>query len=531
MKRKKKLKKTLITLFLFICSLIFISVFSIFYVLQEQEHSGGIINISGRQRMLNQKLAKSTLLLIQSTNQNIRKIQKKEIRNELANFKSFHTSLLHGNDDLHIKADHSEEINNLFQQIQPSFEGIINITEEVLKIQIIPGTIPSQKSNFDILSVLLDNEKEFLMIMEKIVSTYEKENHERINILKLILLFTGSLLILLIILVAYLINQNIKNSLLLLQKTLVIKEQNKKLLKSSDELQQGNEKLQTLNADITLQKEYLIGINQDLAHAMQENKQQKIIESAHKKINSSLAYAKKLQEALLPEQENVSNQLKNYFVYYKPKNIVSGDFYYVNKIENTLLFTVGDCTGHSVPGAFMTMLSMTFINEIIRAKTEHNSANILEELRTRIKEVFKKASNYDKNGLDIAFCTVDTQTNILQYAGAYNPLWIIRQSELLEYKGTRAPIGNYPKHINFENTEIQLKNNDLIYLFSDGYYDQFGGESNLKFGKKAFKNLLLEIQHLQPKEQKEILDRKLQEWQMKHSQIDDITVMGIKWIC
>jgi len=214
-----------------------------------------------------------------------------------------------------------------------------------------------------------------------------------------------------------------------------------------------------------------------------------------------------------------------------PKENVSGDFYYVsNTKDNKLLFAAADCTGHGVPGGFMTMLSITFLNGIIRRDREIKPSNILEQLRGRIKGIFSQYGTKNQNGLDIAFCSIDIKTNILQYAGAYNPLWIIRNNELLEYRATRNPIGFYPKEQLFENHEIQLQNNDLIYVFSDGYQDQPRGEDNRKFTKKRLKDLLLEIHNLALFEQKIILTKRLHDWANGKKQIDDITIMAIKWI-
>ena len=153
----------------------------------------------------------------------------------------------------------------------------------------------------------------------------------------------------------------------------------------------------------------------------------------------------------------------------------------------------------------------------------------LNILRERFKRTFRTFGSENPNGLDIAFCVIDTKTNIMQYAGAYNPLWIIRSDEFIEYKATRNPIGFYIKEKDFQNYKIQLQDDDLIYLFSDGYKDQIGGENKRKFTNNRFKNLLIKIHHLPLNEQKTELAQTLQEWKQNYNQIDDITVMGVKW--
>ncbi len=254
------------------------------------------------------------------------------------------------------------------------------------------------------------------------------------------------------------------------------------------------------------------------------------ITEQHKHITASIDYAKYIQDALLTRKELINTYFTgDHFIFFRSKETVSGDFYYVNKINDLLIFSVADCTGHGVPGAFMTMLSITYLHGIIRRMEAENPGETLNILRKRIKEIFKTFGNKNQNGLDIAFCTINTKTNILEYAGAYNPLWIMRNNELLEYKATRNPIGFYPKEIPFETTTILLQNNDKIYLFSDGYIDQFSEDNKRKFSKKQFRNLIIEINPLPMAEQKKILSDTLTRWQGNNDQIDDITIMGLEY--
>ncbi len=257
----------------------------------------------------------------------------------------------------------------------------------------------------------------------------------------------------------------------------------------------------------------------------QQNKQ---IENAHKDVTDSITYAQTIQEALLPKKEQLDALFSEYFIFFQPKQVVSGDFYSAQKVGDKLIFTVADCTGHGVPGGFITMLGITFISELIHHKEVKNSAQILEILRTNIKGIFAEFGTKNTNGFDISFCVVDTKTNILSFAGAYNSLYIIRNKELIEYKGTKNPIGWHPKEMPFTESKIQLQNEDIIYLFTDGYYDQIG-ENKKKFLRKRFKMLLTEIHDLPMKEQKRILKGIFDKWKGKEPQTDDVTVMGIKW--
>ena len=257
--------------------------------------------------------------------------------------------------------------------------------------------------------------------------------------------------------------------------------------------------------------------------------QKETVEIAHNKITSSINYAKRIQNALLTNKKIINDYFKNYFLIFKPKEQVSGDFYYVNKIKNYLIFAIADCTGHGVPGGFLTMLGITYLHEIVRRDEIKKTNLALNTLRDRFKRTFKTFGSNSQNGLDIALCVIDLDTNILQYSGAYNPLWIIRNNELIEYKATRNPIGFYVKEKDFDKHEIQLKNDDLLYIFSDGFQDQFGGDDHSKYSTKRFKELIYSIHTKTINEQNDILTNTFDQWKKDYEQTDDVTVLGIKW--
>ncbi len=300
---------------------------------------------------------------------------------------------------------------------------------------------------------------------------------------------------------------------------------NQKLFAQSLEVDQKSIDIAQINSLLNTQKERLQVTVDELGLAKEE------IEQQHKSITDSINYAKNIQEALLIRTELFSSYFSGeHFILFKPKEIVSGDFYYVNKVKNNLIFAVADCTGHGVPGGFISMLGITYIHDIIRRQETDSPGEALNLLRKRIKETFKTFGSENNNGLDIAFCSVNTDTNILQYAGAYNPLWIIRNGEFIEVKASRNPIGFYLKEKPFANNEMQLKNKDKIYIFSDGYKDQFGGQHNRTYTNKKFKELIINISHLPMKEQNEILETNLIEWKGENEQIDDITILGLEYV-
>jgi len=256
--------------------------------------------------------------------------------------------------------------------------------------------------------------------------------------------------------------------------------------------------------------------------------QKQIIEESHKNIKDSINYASRIQQALLPTENFFSENFSSHFILYKPKDIVSGDFYYFKKIENYIIVAVADCTGHGVPGAFVSMLGIAFLNEIVRKKEIKSASQVLEELRNQVKTTLKENTN--KDGMDIALCVINTETKKLQFSGANNPLYLFRNKELIEVKATRNPIGVYFKDEEaFKNNEIQLKNNDTIYMFTDGYTDQFGGSEGQKFMFKRFHKLLKSVQNKPLNKQKEILNRALEDWKGNdYNQIDDILILGLK---
>lgn len=277
----------------------------------------------------------------------------------------------------------------------------------------------------------------------------------------------------------------------------------------------------------------MIGVIQDITirkktenEIRQKNEE---IKRNRDEILSSIRYAKTIQKSILTTKKNIDKILKNNFIIFKPKDLVSGDFYYVNEFQENIIFTVADCTGHGVPGGFITMLGIQSIHSILKEKHINTPSEVLKNLRKRIKDIFKVSGNENYNGIDMAFCSINKKTNILQYSGAFNPLWIVRNNELIEIKATRNPIGFFPIEKEFENHEFQLQNHDKLYLFTDGFKDQIGGKEIKKYNNKPFKEIILKTSNFPIKEQKDILLNELKNWQKNLAQIDDITIMGIEW--
>lgn len=265
---------------------------------------------------------------------------------------------------------------------------------------------------------------------------------------------------------------------------------------------------------------------------LKEEKQK--VELAHKDIKDSINYAKRIQEAILPLKETISKYLKSYFILYKPKDIVAGDFYWFHALpqDNSVLIAAIDCTGHGVPGAFMSMIGNEQLSKIINEKNITQPDLILNELHKGIRAALKQdqMQGETRDGMDIALCKVDLKNNNLEYAGAMRPLWLVRNNELLEVKADKQPIGgldaDYRKP--FTNNKVDLQSGDTLYMFTDGFADQFGGEKGKKFMLKNFEKLLLEINAETLNAQEDILNKRIEAWKGAHEQIDDILVIGIR---
>jgi CheY-like chemotaxis protein len=266
-------------------------------------------------------------------------------------------------------------------------------------------------------------------------------------------------------------------------------------------------------------------------------KQRDEIQKQSEKIRASIQYAQRIQKAVLPPEPTFEKYMNDYFVLFKPRDIVSGDFYWMTEKNEKLIIAAADCTGHGVPGAFMSMLGIAFLNEIVNKiiENEHvralQASEILMNLREYvIRSLHQKGKTHEaKDGMDISLVVIDKNTGELQFAGANNPLILIRDNEMQIFKGDPMSISYGPNaDEEYTNHSFKTRPDDIIYIFSDGYQDQFGGSKGRKFMVKRFKNMLLEIHKHSLDKQKHILDRTIMEWKKGHAQVDDILVMGIK---
>lgn len=273
----------------------------------------------------------------------------------------------------------------------------------------------------------------------------------------------------------------------------------------------------------------------------------KIVEDKQKEILDSIKYAKRIQAAILPPDKNFKTHLPDSFIIYKPKDIVAGDFYWIEKKNDTILFAVADCTGHGVPGAMVSVICNNGLNRSVREYGLTNPGEILDKTREIVIQEFEKSEDELKDGMDISLAALNFKiesenknrehslpfpTPTLSWAGANNPLWIIRNGKIFEYKANKQPIGRYLTSEPFKSHEIKLEKGDLIYIFTDGLQDQFGGKSGRLDGKKfkisKLRELLLSVSDKAMSEQQFIIDQTFENWRGNLDQVDDVCIIGVR---
>lgn len=298
-----------------------------------------------------------------------------------------------------------------------------------------------------------------------------------------------------------------------------MQQQNNLLSEQKEELQQSFEELKAV-------QEILEQRQQDI---LQKNIR---IEKLYKNVSASINYAQNIQAAILPTTQKIQQLLPNSFIFFKPRDVVSGDFYYLEKIEGKIILAAVDCTGHGVPGAFMSLIGNDLLNNIIHNKGIAQPAQILEQLHIGIRQLLRQKENNNHDGMDISMIAIDAKNQTVEFAGAKNPLVYIQNDELAVIKGDKLAIGGQQRELKrvFTTHKIDLTSPTSFYLFSDGIQDQFGGTDGKKFSPKRLRNLVLEIHQKPMLEQKKIVTKTLADWQheAQEEQIDDMLLIGVR---
>ena len=294
-------------------------------------------------------------------------------------------------------------------------------------------------------------------------------------------------------------------------------------------------KLIAVDSDITKLKEYEADISSKKEEIERQNeyviKQRDEIVERNKKIKDSIQYAKRIQNSLLAPFLHTDEEFYKHLIYFKPRDIVSGDFYWIRIVNGYQVFAAADCTGHGVPGAFMSILGVTILNDVVLKQEILEPDKALNEMRRQLKVFLSQTGSDDlsKDGIDIALCIINTKTLWCEYAGAFNPMYLIRDYNLQEFRADRMPVGIYPREKEFFTKQaVQLQKQDRIYLASDGFIDQIGEVKRKKFGNARFRQLLLDIHQKPVFEQYNILDDTFNKWKGKRVHVDDVVVLGIE---
>lgn len=291
-------------------------------------------------------------------------------------------------------------------------------------------------------------------------------------------------------------------------------------------------KVKERTQEVVMQKEEIEAQKEEIEAQLDlTTEQMNTITWQNEQILDSIRYAERIQSAILPPEDALSNVLSDHFILFMPRDIVSGDYYWTSMSDGRLMIAVADCTGHGVPGAFLSVMGISSLNEIVNSNKSLRAGEILEELRTYVvRSLHQKGSREEaRDGIEIALCIIDLKRLSLEFAGANRPLYLVRDKEVIQHRGDRMPIGIYDQELRaFRTQTIPLQKGDSIYLFSDGYMDQLGGPGRKTFRVVRFRKLLREIQDHPMKEQEKILREQHESWKGNVEQIDDILVMGFR---
>ena len=303
-----------------------------------------------------------------------------------------------------------------------------------------------------------------------------------------------------------------------------LNKKNELIKQKNDAISEKNYQLKELNEEVTVQNEELQSYLEEIRTQRDE------IERKNNEIIQSFTYARRIQNSLIPKGKLLYSYFEDFFIYNKPKDILSGDFFWTTEYEDKVVVAVADCTGHGVPASLLSVLGISALNEIVLKYKNLKPNNILDHLRIRIIVALSQSdgAEFSKDGMDISLILYDKKTNIVEFAGAYNPLVIVRQNKIHSLDGDRMPIGICEAEKGFENKTIKVEKDDIIYMFSDGFSDQFGGSQNKKLKRRRFKDLLLNLNELPLSVQKERFSIFLKEWKGENEQVDDVLIVGLK---
>lgn len=502
------------------------------YVLKNQSADSRVINIAGRQRMLSQKLTKTTLIVYQADNEADFTKRHKELQEIVKLWEKSHKALQFGDTSLQIPANNnSETVKEMFILMEPHFLAIKNAAE-----QLAAYNFQTPKENFKPkLAEIIENEPNFLRIMNEITFQYDKEAVAKIETLKTIELALMFITLLALLLEAVLIFRPAISKIDLYFEQVQISNRelsqtNDQLTASQEELRSYIEELHATEEEIRQNAEELASINDNLIEQKQIIEYQKeLITQRSKNITDSIKAAKRIQDAVLIDQTAIISQFKGAFILNKPKDIVSGDFYWFSERQDKKIIALGDCTGHGVSGALMTMVGASILNEVVNENEIYEPHEILYSMDNKLRKILQpNANGVIGDGMDLSILVIENQK--LRFAAAGNRMYVYSNNEVSEIKGSASPLGSFSFYTKKEYSthEVAILPNHSYYIFSDGFKDQFGERQGKKYGSKQFKDLLLSIGKLPMFAQREKLEESWLEWKGNALQTDDVLVIGLQ---
>ncbi len=464
-----------------------------------------------------------------------------------------------------------QELNNLIINIKKQQKILQEKVELLAKQQ---EKIKTQQEEIAARKKVLEKQKESILEQQSAIKQQEEKINKQKEVLndqlekieaQQLIMYLFAIIIVVIAGLGYFIYRSYKikkrANILLEEKNQMIMERNEEILQQKEEIIAQRDEIESQRDNLAMKNEEILQQNEEIIAQRDEIERQRNIaltqrdEIAEQKreIMDSIVYARRIQSAILPPREYIGKNLRKYFILNKPRDVVSGDYYWITEKDNKIIVAAADCTGHGVPGAFMSMLGVALLNQIVSDDIDLKASEILNQLRSKVINSLRQTGKEGeaKDGMDIALCVIDSENRKIQYAGANNPLYLVRKLsdevkqmaendelprhiycnekyELIEYKADKMPIGIYMLDKPFTNNIIQMKKNETIYIFSDGYADQFGGEKGKKFKYKPFKKMLLDIQDKDMTEQEKILDKVIVDWMGDFEQIDDVLVIGVR---
>lgn len=528
----KKITKIYIIALLFIGLLTISSQLLVRYVLENQSADARVINIAGRQRMLSQKLTKIILLINQAENEKEFTKHCTELKKTRDLWSKSHKALQLGDTSLQIPANNnSKKVEEMFGQLEPYFVAMKNaaiifdtVTFQTPKAQYKPVVIK-----------VIENESNFLRIMNEITFQYDNEAGKKIDQLKIIELVLLLITLLTLALEAIVVFRPAINKIDIYFKD--VQQSNMALLQTNDQLNTAQkelknyiEELRASEEEIRQNLEELSSINDNLVvQGRIIEKQKEIITRANKGMEDSINAAKRIQDGVLTDEANIISHFKEGFIFNRPRDIVSGDFYWFAEYQGKKVMVVGDCTGHGVSGALMTMVGVSLLNEVVNENKIYRPDEILKNLDNKFLKILKpNQRGVISDGMDLSVLLIDNQE--ISFAAASNRLYLYRNNEISEIKGSASPLGNFSYYTskNFKTHKLTVLKNDKFYIFSDGFKDQIGDEEGKVYGSKQFKKLLSEIGGLDMLSQKSIIEAEWLKWKGSNRQTDDIMVVGLR---